>query len=246
MRNFQNIIILLLVNICYTQELKNLTFVEYSITPNIKTDSITNEKKLDEKYTKIISFKDQIKFKLIFNNEKSVFDIIELMDEKDNMNYKLATILYGGNYKYFKNILNKKKNYEVDYLGQLFNVEVDYEQYKWEISHETKEINGFLCYKATTTFEKIDKALNTAKTYHPIAWFTPEIPSSFGPNGIDGLPGLVLEATLDGNKFYYATKILLNYNDSQNIFNEKNNSKKITEDQFQDINAKMYKQIKSD
>ena len=47
----------------------------------------------------------------------------------------------------------------------------------------------------------------------PIVWFTPEIPIPFGPIGIDGLPGVVLEASEKGKMYFYATKIISDYKD---------------------------------
>lgn len=61
----------------------------------------------------------------------------------------------------------------------------------WIISTETKNINSYTCYKATTEYVVINPK---GVFKHPvIAWFCPEIPISHGPNGYGGLPGLILE-----------------------------------------------------
>jgi GLPGLI family protein len=55
---------------------------------------------------------------------------------------------------------------------------------KWIIDKSvSKKINEFLCFKASTIFR--------GRSY--IAYFTPEIPISFGPFKFDNLPGLVLQ-----------------------------------------------------
>jgi len=55
---------------------------------------------------------------------------------------------------------------------------------EWNISEqEQKEIGGFVCKKATTTFRGVDY----------IAWFTEEIPLPYGPWKFRGLNGLILE-----------------------------------------------------
>ncbi len=55
---------------------------------------------------------------------------------------------------------------------------------KWKLLPENKEIGGFMCRKATCIFRD--------RSY--IAWFTEDIPVSFGPWKLHGLPGLIMEA----------------------------------------------------
>ena len=62
---------------------------------------------------------------------------------------------------------------------------------EWQIHvEEQKSIKGFTCIKASGLF--------AGRQYE--AWFSPEIPVSFGPFKLGGLPGLILEAKSSDGK----------------------------------------------
>ncbi len=69
---------------------------------------------------------------------------------------------------------------------------------EWQITEETKVIQSFTCTKATVYF----------RGRHFEAWFTPDIPVSYGPWKFHGLPGLILQIYDVDNLFIWnATKI---------------------------------------
>lgn len=212
-------------------------------TYKIETNEIKSNEVPKDVIEKILKNQEKIQFELIIDNESSLFRIIDRLEEKDNMDYKISAIINGGTIIYYKNINSKEKIYQAELQGQKFNIQLPFEQYKWEISQEYKYINGFKCYKATTSFEKADKGRGTLKSYSPIVWFTPEIPLPYGPKGLDGLPGLVLEATIDGFDYIYSSKIIFDDNSNNKIENPAK-GKTITEDEFQNINAKIYNEIR--
>jgi len=55
--------------------------------------------------------------------------------------------------------------------------------FEWEITNEHKTIAGLNC----------TKAISTVKNNRIIAWFTSEIPITYSPFNLNGLPGLILE-----------------------------------------------------
>src|SRR5690606_33728451 len=62
-----------------------------------------------------------------------------------------------------------------------------------------KMINNRKCYKATTIYQvKYGKKEFT----HPVvAWYSPELPFNFGPQGYGNLPGLILELQIRNATF---------------------------------------------
>ena len=83
-------------------------------------------------------------------------------------------------------VVNDKKTItsSFSYRKKMFYVKENYVKLNWKITNETKKIGSFTCKKATTSFK--------GRNY--IAWFTSEIPVTYGPWKLNGLPGLILEA----------------------------------------------------
>ncbi len=61
---------------------------------------------------------------------------------------------------------------------------------KWKILNEIKEIAGYLCMKAETRDTVHNRVIH--------AWFTNGIPVQSGPEGFDGLPGMILGLEFNG------------------------------------------------
>lgn len=65
--------------------------------------------------------------------------------------------------------------------------------FEWQISAKTKVVMGYNCQCATTTFRGRDYE----------AWFTADIPLSYGPWKFHGLPGLILEVADTKNEYHF-------------------------------------------
>ena len=83
----------------------------------------------------------------------------------------------------------------------------------WEITDKTKKIGNYICRQAKTT-EKLFSRQGHYYYKDVIAWFTPEIPLSFGPKYYKGLPGLILQIE---DKEYTLTAIKINLNPSEEV-----------------------------
>lgn len=84
---------------------------------------------------------------------------------------------------------------------------------EWEITNKTKKIGNYTCRQAKTT-EKHYSRQGNYYYKNVVAWFTPEIPISFGPKYYKGLPGLILQIE---DKEYTLTAIKINLNPSEDI-----------------------------
>ena len=178
-------------------------------------------------------------FVLIYDKTKSIYQKTQVLSTNDNNT--------SGNPSetdnvYFKNLETKDKVFKSSQTGTKTNVQVDFEQYKWEITTETKLINGYKCFKAKTIVIGFNRVKKEEIILNRIAWFTPEIASSFGPQGFDGLPGLVLETAENDKIYLHATKIEFDYKKGKDIEKPKCN-KTISHKEFIEIVDGNYKKM---
>ena len=95
----------------------------------------------------------------------------------------------------------KERIFEVyETLGKTYIVEDSLKFFKWKILNEIKEVNNYVCMKAST-FEPVKKQ-------HVVAWFTTDIPVSAGPERFGGLPGMILEINIDDDAIVYTSKTI--------------------------------------
>ena len=105
---------------------------------------------------------------------------------------------------------------------------------KWKITSDTKEILGYTCTKAI--------AGDSAQI---AAWFTPQIPAFFGPEKYNGLPGLILEVSIDnGQRQILATKVDLS--PVETAISAPANGKKVTSEQYAKLMEKKMKEMRQE
>lgn len=113
-----------------------------------------------------------------------------------------------------------------DVMGQKFLVTLPATTWKWKILDEQREILGYTCIKAEL---KEDSSIT-------VAWFTPEIPVSVGPNGYGGLAGAILAMELsgtNGNVTIAATEVTIA--PLKEKIEKPKKGKRITESEFDSI-----------
>lgn len=197
-----------------------ITFFQYAQSPDYATTCVTYKvgwtKALDTAAMKGSSLNLKIKLikaeaslrsiecKLHYNTTRSTFAMIEKLEFDKDQYYNRAKM--GFDHKYYRDIVAKEKVEQTDFMGK-YNIIVPFEKYKWAITSESKIISGYKCYKANGSYTLKSKENNDIPSVVE-AWFAPEIAVQFGPNGFDGLPGLILEVVSRGS-YLQAVKIEL-------------------------------------
>ncbi|UYW00797.1 GLPGLI family protein [Flavobacterium agricola] len=81
----------------------------------------------------------------------------------------------------------------------------NFADYDWQITTESKIIDGFTCYKARGVIKNFNEQYNQ----HIEAWFCPAIALPYGPYIYAGLPGLIFEVyRLDGKELHWKLKAI--------------------------------------
>jgi len=121
-----------------------------------------------------------------------------------------------------------------DLMGKMFLITDTLKQSDWKITGEEKTLAGFVCQKAQLITDK-----DTI-----IVWFTPQVAISTGPNGLGGLPGLIINVSMNhGNYTIHASSIIKREIGKKEIKAPKK-GKKITNDEFIKLQELKMKQIK--
>ncbi|SOU85656.1 GLPGLI family protein [Tenacibaculum dicentrarchi] len=199
------IITLFFINNIIAQSQQGIVTYKKSIERKIPTEKdkkALNFNKFERVNKSIDKLLKNIEFELKFNVKESFFAVIPSLALEESRWGKLA-LAGSGNNKFY-NAKNERLS-EENIFGEDFLI--SNEQLNWQLKNETKKIGDYLCYKAIAIEKKMYRG--KMKEYPVIAWYCPEISSSFGPIGVAGLPGLILEVN-KGNTKYMATKINLN------------------------------------
>lgn len=197
--------------------------VEYSLNI-LKDESVLKKDGISTFYKNAMDGAKNVKFELLIDKDKSFFYKKDILNQ-NTIETKMALLISEADnpiYSFNNNIFKK-----IEETSSFFNKPIivkDTLLTNWELTNETKKINGYTCYKAAAKY----KIVNPDVFYHSvIAWYCPEIPSQMGPRGFGGLPGLILE--LQYREIVFGATLIEKTNDPV-IINF--NSEIITQEQY--------------
>lgn len=194
------LLFILFVNINYGQ--KNNVYVEYKVTI-IDDGSFTKDKMFADDFLNAAKAANQLVFGLVINASGSKFYQVDTGIEN---NFEINAAKMFSKYMGMIYTLNDQILKEQQFIGKdiyLKEKKVD----NWIVATETKEIDNYLCYKATNTYTVINPA--GVFKFPVTAWYCPKLPYNYGPLGYGNLPGLILELQVR-NVNYHSKKIDLN------------------------------------
>lgn len=148
-----------------------------------------------------------LNFLLIFKEHESLFYSEEELENIGDYKPNIASVFSGSSNIYYNNI-NTKEKFQQNQIFDNFLIEL--EPIEWRLTSEKKTIGKYSCFKAITNFSV--EGRNGIMNRTVIAWYTTDIPISFGLQNFDGLPGLTLELSIDDKTIFKAIKIELDPN----------------------------------
>lgn len=213
-------------------------------------------------------------FILNFDATASIYKEEEKLDAPGTQGggMRMMGSFMGGGGTHYKNIKDKTFAIDKEIMGKEFLIQDSLPKLDWKLGQETKEIGGYMCFKATAIqkasqsdfrnfkmkkeAENKDKKEASAekskstnfmqegeipKEIEVVAWYTPEIPVSQGPEGYYGLPGLILEVSA-GKTVMLCSKVVMNIKDKKEI-KAPTKGKLVTQKEYDEIVAKKMEEM---
>jgi GLPGLI family protein len=176
--------------------------VDYGVS-FIKDEKIEKNNRINEIFDNANSGASLSSFTLIATNDYANFYAIDY-NGLDQQKWRMTLIMADYESMLFidkKSALITYNNQEGDFKKNKYLIEKKIND-NWIINqNDTLTINGFKCFKATT-FEELENSKGLRITNEVVAWFTPQIPFQFGPNGYGNLPGLIMQLTSNRVSFF--------------------------------------------
>lgn len=166
-----------------------------------------------------------VEYTLIADKDKSLWEL----NNRQGFRADHLGSAYAGTSVYYKDIAAGTYTEQHFFSDNIFLLDFSSRIRTWVISKESKEVNGSVCFKATTSLilntknSTIEKAIT--------AWYCPELKYSSGPKQFGGLPGLILELT-DGNLCYYVTDVNTSSKNAYLAIKTPTDGKKVTFDEL--------------
>jgi GLPGLI family protein len=210
------------------------TLIKYSYESKFTKDQLENNE-IASVLKDVVANDKNINLELVFNDTISLFRYIDGLNVDDFSNIAKSICGCGQRYIQHKNfyytnndeLMMEKNSYVIK----------DTIKKNWQITNETKNIDGLICYKATLNEIEIQPN-NTPYEHNFISWFCPSIPSSFGPIGFGGLPGTIL--ILETNSSIFKVKEIIKNNSERIVNNLK--GKIVTKKEFDAISYKSFEE----
>lgn len=175
--------------------------ITYTLYYNFSEEKLNSNNIATGLYKKAVLNNGKKNYLLYFNEKYTEFNKdISISSEYDFSSHFNTKILYNKARKCFiynkpKSIIFIKENYKISKCDSI----------SWKIESESKLIDNKLCFKATCIDYTLFKG--KAKNKFITAWFCPEIPLNIGPLCYNGLPGLIMELTINEETSYVLNKI---------------------------------------
>lgn len=206
-----------------TVKYEQMNFIDFEYTPtgNTQRDDWFANLPKGKKVGKVLYFNDR--FSLYEKDENTSIAPLEgrqgMMMDRLSMGSAPKPVLQ-------TSWMDNKKGARADVfelMTRLFRLEENLENPAWKPGKERRSILGYVCQDAS--YKDGDKTIT--------AWFTTEIPVSYGPGQYYGLPGLILAVEVDGKNEMLALEVNLGEPEGSK-FDKPSDGKKSSRKEFEE------------
>jgi len=235
----------------------------------IEANKATGEKQMspemDKAFQEAMKKASEKQYTLSFSKAECLYEEVEQLEKPEaqatgGVSIKIA---FSGEGKKYLNLKENKSITEDEIFGKEFLIVGPLEKPDWKLVNETKKIGEYNCFKAELIIQVTEKQKEEYKEFlkkeeskpslfkmeEPkdktiVAWYTPEIPVSFGPKNYWGLPGLILEIN-EEESIILCSKVTLSTKEKSKI-KVPNTGEKVTQKKFDEIQKKKMDSMKNE
>jgi GLPGLI family protein len=262
--------LLLVTSLSFAQEFqgKAFYFSKSIFNDKIKLEDTGVKKDIDPAMEK--AFQDALKkaseknYLLTFNKSECIFEEEQQLEKPKSGagEMSISVSISSSEGKKYLNAKDKTSSIEDEIFGKEFLIVEPIEKPDWQLVDESKKIGDYTCFKAKLLvpisekqkkdyeefLKKEEIKPSLFKMQEPkdkiiTAWYTPEIPVSFGPNNYWGLPGLILEIN-EPELIILCSKVVLNTKGA--TIKVPNKGQKVSQKEFDAIQKKKYDSMKNE
>jgi len=247
LKQFGFIVLLFSVFILNAQNFQGKAYYQTKRTFKMEVDSTSVNDEMQKQLNEMIRKQFEKTYILTFNKNESIYKQEEKLNKPNPAQGGFVIEIVDSHNVLYKNTKENSYTQSQEEFGKKFLINDKIKPLKWEITKEIKMIgNNYLCIKATAIkliddYDEDHNKKEKQKELKIVAWYTPEIPVSHGPELYGNLPGLILELHED-KMHYVCNKIVLNPKEKIEITAPKK-GKKINQKDFDEIMEKKNKEM---
>lgn len=179
---------------------------------------------------------------LLFNEKESLYtdyepaenEDIEVAHESDGMEFKM--VMKRPENIHYANLESGDFINSREFFGRMFLIDGTTKNLSWKLTGEQKKVLDYVCQKATFKDDEMEV----------VAWFTPQIQVSAGPDSFAGLPGLILEVDIDnGERTIVASSVNMEAL-SADAITAPSKGKKVSKEKFEKIQEEKMKEMETE
>lgn len=228
------------------QNFQGKAFYQTKRSFSMKLDSTQVYDDLQKQLQEMIRKQFEKIFILSFNKNESVYKQQEKLEKPKPSTSGIIVEIGGASDVLYKNTKEKTYTKSEENFGKKFLIKDSLQPLVWELTNESKKIGNYQCMKAKSIkliddYDDDHNKKENQKEVKIVAWYTPEIPISNGPDFFGGLPGLILELH-EGKMNYVCNKIVMNPSKKVDIKAPKK-GKKMNQKEYDKLMDKKQKEI---